>query len=136
MYCDKHEQIFIEIDHTYRCMRTLKIMDELISEIKIMLIKQCYCGELKLYVTPSAHLLEDYIVYKMKNIMGGLADKSENYIKRAHQDGNCSDIIKCGLINFQQYQISQLKNNNMMTNSKVKLKSEQIKNESKRNKKR
>ena len=45
MYCDKHEQFFIEIDHTYRCMRTLKITDELITEIKIMLIKQCYCGE-------------------------------------------------------------------------------------------
>ena len=34
MYCDKHKQIFTEIDNAYRCMRTLKITDELISKTK------------------------------------------------------------------------------------------------------
>ena len=50
----------------------------------------------------------------MENIVGGLADKSEDYIKRAHQDGKGSEIIYCGLTKFKQSQDSQLKNNDMM----------------------
>ena len=64
----------------------------------------------------------------MKHIVGGLADKSKDHIERHHQDSKRSEKIDCGFTNFQQSQISQLKNNDMMTNSKVKLKSEQIKN--------
>ena len=63
----------------------------------------------------------------MKNIVGGLADKSGDRIERHHQDSKRSEKIDCGLTNFQQSQISQLKNNDMMNNSKVKLKSGQIK---------
>ena len=72
----------------------------------------------------------------MKNIVGGLADKSEDHIERTHQDGKHSERIYCGFTNFKQSQISQIKSNDIMTNRKVKLKSEQIKNESKRNIKR
>ena len=36
----------------------------------------------------------------------GVADKCEDYIKRARQDGKRSEIIYCGLINFQQSQVS------------------------------
>ena len=92
--------------------------------------------ELKIHVTHSAHLFEDYIVYQMENIVGGLADKSEDHIERVHQDGKRSERIYCGLTNFQQSQISQLKCNDLMTNPQVKLKSEQMKHESKRNLKR
>ena len=53
--------------------------------------------------------------------------KSEDHIERAHQDGKFSENNYCELTNFQQFQISRLKNNEMMTNPKVKLKSEQIK---------
>ena len=45
MYCDKHQQLFTEMDHTYRCMRTFKITDELISNTKNMFIRQYYCGK-------------------------------------------------------------------------------------------
>ena len=92
--------------------------------------------ELKLPVTPSAHLFEDHIVFQMENIVGGLADKSEDHIERTHQDGKRSERIYYGLINFQQSQVSQLKNNDIMTNPQVKLKSKQIKNKSQRNLKR
>ena len=34
MYCDKHQYFFIESSHAYRCKRTLKITDELISNTK------------------------------------------------------------------------------------------------------
>ena len=54
----------------------------------------------------------------MKNIVGGLADKSEDHIKRAHQDGKRSERMYCGLTNFNQSQCSQLKSNVMMTNPK------------------
>ena len=58
--------------------------------------------ELKIHVTHSAHLFEDYIVYQMENIVGGLADKSEDHIERAHEDCKRSERIYCGLTNFQQ----------------------------------
>ena len=44
--------------------------------------------------------------------------------KKSHQDGKRSKRIYCELTRFQQSQISQLKNNDMMTNLKIKLKSE------------
>ena len=50
----------------------------------------------------------------MKHIVGSLADKSEYYIKRSHQNGKRSERIYCELTRFQQFQISQLKNNDMM----------------------
>ena len=71
----------------------------------------------------------------MTNIVGCLADKWRSYW-RAHQDGKRNERTYCELTNFQQSQISQLTNNDMMTNSTVKLKSEQIKKESKINLKR
>ena len=47
----------------------------------------------KLPATPSAHLFEDHIVYQMENIVGVLADKSEDNIERAHQDSKRNEKI-------------------------------------------
>ena len=137
MYCDKHKQFYTEMDNIYRYMGTIQITDMIISKTKYHSCKTMLLWrELKLPVTSSAPLFEDHIVYQMENIVGGLADKSENNIEKALQDGKRSEPIYCGLINFEKSQVSQLKNNGMMTNLQVKLKSEQIKNESKRNRKR
>ena len=55
------------MDNAYRCMRTLKITDKLISKTKDHICKTILLwGELKLLVTPSAHLFEDHIVHEMK----------------------------------------------------------------------
>ena len=51
-------------------------------------------------------LFEDHIVHQMKNIVGGGADESEDYIERSHQDGKRSEIIHSGLIKFQQFQVT------------------------------
>ena len=107
MYCDKHKQFFNEMDYVYRCMRALKNTDELISITKDHVYKTMLLWrELTLLVTPLVHLFEGHIVYQLKNIVGGLANKSEEHIERAHQDGKCSERIYCGLTNFQQSQIS------------------------------
>ena len=97
MHCDKHKQIFALMDNAYRCMRTLKITDKLISKTndhtcKTMLLWR----ELKLPVTPSARLFKDHIICQMENIVSGLADKSEDHIERSHQDIKRSEIIYCG----------------------------------------
>ena len=116
---------FTEMDNSYHCTRTSKIMDELISKTKCHICKTILLRrELKLPVTPSVNSFKDHVVHQIKNIVGGLVDKSENHIKRAHQDGNCSERIYCGLINFKQYQLSQIKSNDLVTNPKVKLKTE------------
>ena len=72
MHCDKHKHIFALMDNAYHCMRILKITDKLILKTndhtcKTMLLWR----ELKLHVTPSAHLFEDHIIYQMENIVGG-----------------------------------------------------------------
>ena len=119
-----HKQILTEMDNTYRCMRTLKVTDGLISKTNDHICKRMSSWrELKLHVTPSAYLFEDHIVYQMEYIVGGLADKREDNIERSHQDGKRSERMYCGLTNFQQSQISQLKCNDLMTNPLVKLKS-------------
>ena len=121
------------MNNTYRCMRTLTITVDLITNTKDHICKTMLLwGKLKIPVTPSAHLFEDRIVYQMKNIVGGLADKSEDHTERDHQDGKRSERKYCGVTNLQQSQISQLKFNDLITNSIVKLKSQQIKNETKR----
>ena len=79
---------FTEMDNGYRCMRTLTITDDLISKTKDHICKTMLMWrKLKIHVTPSAHLFEDHIIYLMENIVGGLADKSEDHIERVHQDG-------------------------------------------------
>ena len=52
-------------------------------------------------MTSLANLLEDHIVYQMENIVGGLADKKEDYIERAYQDSKRSKITYGGLVNFK-----------------------------------
>ena len=87
IYCKEHKQILTEMDNTYRYMRTLTITDDLITKTKDHICKTILLWrKLKIPVTPSAHLFEDHIVYQMKNIDGGLADISEDFIERAHQD--------------------------------------------------
>ena len=52
------------MDNAYRYMRTLKITDDLISKTKDYICKTMLIWrELKISVTPSAHLFEDHIVY-------------------------------------------------------------------------
>ena len=72
----------------------------------------------------------------MENTVSGLVDKREDHIERANQDGKRSERIYYRSTNFKQSQVSQLKNNDIMTNPQVKLISGQIKNKSKRNLKR
>ena len=72
MYYDKHKHFFTEMNNAYRCMRTIKNTDELISKTKDHICKTMLLWrELKLHVTPSAILVEDHIVRQMKSIVGG-----------------------------------------------------------------
>ena len=92
IYCNEHKQNLIEIDNAYHCMRTLTIVDDLITKTKDHICKTVLLWrKLKIPVTPSAHLFKDCIVYQMKNIVGGLTDKSEDHIERAPQDGKRSE---------------------------------------------
>ena len=64
-----------------------------------------------------------------------MADKSEDHIERAHQDGKRSEKNR-GVSNFEQSQTSQLKCNDLITNRMIISKSNQITNETKRKLKR
>ena len=87
IYCKDHRQILTEMDNTYRCVRTLTVTDDLITKTKDHICQTILLWrKLKIPVTPSAHLFEDHIVYQMENIIGGLADKREDHIEKAHQD--------------------------------------------------
>ena len=102
-YCDKHKQFFTEMDNVYHCMRTLKVMDDLIFKTKDHICKTMLLWrELKLHIIPSTYLFEDHIVYQMEHIVGGLTDKNKDHIKRSHQDCKRSERMHCGLTNFQK----------------------------------
>ena len=91
------------MDNAYCCMKTLTIIDDLITKTKDHIRKtKLFWRKLKIPEIPSAHLFEVHIVYQMKNIVGGLADKSEDHIERAHQDGKRSLRKYCGVTNSQQ----------------------------------
>ena len=52
------------MNNAYRCMRTFKITDKLISKTKDHICKKILLWRgLKVPVTPSAYLFEDHIVY-------------------------------------------------------------------------
>ena len=75
---------FTEMNNAYRCMRTLKITNKLISKTKDHICKTMLLWrELKSPVTPSTHLFEDYVVYQMENIVGDLVEKSEDHIEKS-----------------------------------------------------
>ena len=81
MYCDKHKKN-TEMDNAYCCMRTLKTTDKLITETKEHVCKTMLLWrKLKLPVTLSTRLFEDHIIYQMKNIVGGLANKVKIILK-------------------------------------------------------
>ena len=42
----------------------------------------------------------------MENIVGNSADKSEDHIEKAHQDGKQIERIYCGLTNIKHSQVS------------------------------
>ena len=82
IYCKEYKQILTKMDNAYRCMRTLTITDDLITKTKDHICKTMLLWrKLKIPVTPSAHLFEDHIVYQMKNIVDGLADKVKIILK-------------------------------------------------------
>ena len=120
------------MDNAYRCMRSLTITDDLITKTKDHICKTMLLWrKLKIPATPSPHLFENNIVYQMKNIDGGLANRSDDHVERAHKDSKRSERKCCGVTNFQQSQIFQLKCNDLITNRMVILKSNQIKSETK-----
>ena len=107
-YCDKHKQFFTEMDNVYRCMSPLTITYALITKTKDHSCKtMLLCRELKLPVTPSTHLFEDHIVYQMINIVGGLADKSEDHIE---------ELIKMVNVVKENIRVLQIFNNHKFLN--------------------
>ena len=138
MYCKEHKQILTEMDNAYRCMRTLIITDDLVTKTKDHICKKMLLWrKFKIAVIPSANSFEDHIVYQIKKILMVVwLIKGKDHIERFHQDGKRSERKYCGVTNFQQSQISQLKCNDLITNRIVKLKSQQIKNKTKRKLKR
>ena len=106
IYFKDHKQISTEMGNAYRCLRILIITDALIEKTKDHIFKTMLLWrKLKMPVTPSAHWFEDYIVYQMENIVGGLADKSEDHIKRAYQDGKRSEkkIVELQMFNNHKF---------------------------------
>ena len=70
IYCDKHKQVLTEMDNAYRCMRKLKITDNLIPTTKDHICKTMLMWrELRTPVTPSVHLFEDHIFIKWKILL-------------------------------------------------------------------
>ena len=86
--------------------------------------------ELKLPVTVSTHLLEDHTLNQMSSIEC-IVGKTEDHIERSYQIGKRLERkYQCY---FTQSQTSQIKFQVLLSNPIVKMKSEEIKEETKRN---
>ena len=85
--------------------------------------------ELKLPVTPSAHLLEDHILNQMSSIEGGIADKTKDCVERSHQVGKGLERRYQCVADFIQSQTSQINVQDLLSNPIVEMKSEQVKEE-------
>ena len=107
---DKYKNLLKEMDEVYRCVRTLTIDNVLIDKTSNHITNTIILWrELKIPVTPPAHLLEDHILNQMITIKGGIADKTEDHIERSHQVGKRFDQrYKC-VTDFTQSQTSQIK---------------------------
>ena len=86
---NKYTTLLNEMDEVYWCIRSLIIDDNLIEETRIHIKNNFLLRELKLPVTPSTYLLEDYI---LSSIEGGIADKIEDHIEISHQVGERLEI--------------------------------------------
>ena len=83
--------------------------------------------KLKLPVAPSAHLLKNHILTQTNSIDGDIANKTEDHIERSHQVGKrFEQRYKC-VSNFAHSQTSQIKLQDVLSNSFVEIKSEQVK---------
>ena len=82
---NKYKTLLNEMDEESRCIRSLVIDDNLIEKTRIHIQKTLFLwGELKLLITPSAHLLEDLTLNQMSSIEGDIGDKTEFHIERSH----------------------------------------------------
>ena len=116
------------MDDVYRCVRTLTIdnilIDKTRNHIKNTMI---LWRELKVPVTPSAHLLEDHILKQMITKNDGIADKTEDHKESSHQVGKHFVQRYTCVIYFIQSQTSQLKLQDILSNPIIEMKSDQIK---------
>ena len=82
---NKYNSLLNEMNEVYRCIRTLYVDDNLIEKPRIHIQKTMLLWrDLKLLVTPSAHLFEDHILIQMSLIEDDIADKSEDHIELSH----------------------------------------------------
>ena len=65
--------------------------------------------ELKLPVTPSAHLLEEPILNQLRSVEGDIADKIEDHIERSYQVGKHLERRYQCVAEFAQSQTSRIK---------------------------
>ena len=125
---NKYKTLLNEIDEAYRCIRTLSIDNNLIYKARIHIQNiMILWRELKLPITPSAHLLKYHILNQMETIEGGIANKTEDHIETSHQHGKRFEPrYKC-VTDFTQLQTSQIKLKYLLSNPIVEMKSEQVK---------
>ena len=134
---DKYKNLLKKLVDVYRCVKTLTIDNVLIDKTRNHIKNTMILWkELKIPVTPSAHLLEDYLLKQMITIKGGIADKTEDHIERRYQVGKCFDQRNKCVTNFTQSQTLQIKLQGLLSNPIIKMKLEEIKIESSRKLKR
>ena len=77
---NKYKYLLMEMGDMYRCLKTVSINDILINKARTHIKNKIILWrELKLQVTPSAHLLEDHILIQMNYIDGSIADVERRF---------------------------------------------------------
>ena len=87
--------IFLVLDKVFALLRTPAPTEDEIKETEhaIHVLKKLWC-DMKLNITPKAHVLFCHTLKQLKDY-NGIADKVEDFVEKAHQDGKkLEDLVK------------------------------------------
>jgi hypothetical protein len=130
MYTD----LLLLMDHAFALIRVVAPLkgeiaqaERAISAFKIQWYK------LKLPITPKAHILFKHTVAFMRNTPGGIADKCEDFVEKAHQGGYRLDqLTKTMSGSFKDQQRTQLSRQWLASEPAVQLQTLKVNKESRR----
>ena len=90
---DKYSNLFLVLDITFALLCTLAPTAEEIQEAKRAIqVLQVMWKSLRFNVTPKAHILFTHTVEQFEKY-GGIADKVEDFVEKAHQQGKRLEYI-------------------------------------------
>ena len=104
---DEYTNLFHVMDISFSCLRIIDPNEDEIKEAKkTNFVLEHIWQNIKLSITPKAHILFTHAMAQFE-LLGGTADKVEDFVEKSHQDGKKLDALTATMSN-QCYRQQQL----------------------------